>query len=165
MTIGRQQPTSLDRQDSSRRALELFTDHGAALWSIALVLHADHEEAESVVADLLVDASVDPVVTSRAEMRRILSRRLWLTCMRLRRLRSVPTARHARVSGSAFASLSDHEAPVLALCTLGGHTYLDVADTMSLSTSTVLDLLTSGLLALGEEQPARPAISEDGPSD
>lgn len=125
---------------------------------MARFLGADRDEAEAVVADLLVDAAFDSRNESDDEIRRALSCRLYLTCARLRLSRQARpgTAPHeaedeapetlpVRVESTA---LTDRQRAVLALCWFGDHTYRDAADAMSLSVPDVLDLMRSGLRGL-----------------
>lgn len=136
---------------------DLYDHHASTLWSMALFLFTDLDDAESVVADLLLEAADAPTTMSEAGTRRDLSRRMYLTA---RRLSTTPgsTVHRTVVSDDdslddthvLLASLSEKQRCAIALCWFGDHTYQEVASLMSLSETAVLGFLESGLQVLGK---------------
>lgn len=132
----------------------LLDEHGADLFSLAYTILGDHVEAEDVVAHLLSDACRRPHPNRDRGSRRNLSRRLYLSCTRVRigpRLPYVPVERPVDRDAAAvtmmvrLGELSEQQRAALALCLFGDHTYEQVADLIALPEPVVLQLLCSGL--------------------
>lgn len=132
----------------------LIDEHSADLFSLAYIILGDHREAEDVVAHLLSDACRRPHRNPDRGSRRNLSRRLYLSCTRVRigpRLPFVPADRPVDHDAAAvtvimrLGELSEQQRATLALCLFGDHTYEQVADLIALPAPVVLQLLRSGL--------------------
>ena len=138
------------------RLMELLDRHAGSLWSMALFFFDDLDRAESVVAELLVDAAVEPYTMSQADIRRDLSRRMYLTSRRLSMRRGPPAGTLLRPDEDATGSVThvllttvtEQERAAIALCWLGEHSYQEASELMSLPARDVLNVLWTGLQAL-----------------
>ena len=154
------------------RLMELLDRQAGTLWSMALFFFDDLDNAEPVVAELLVEAAVEPYTMSHADIHRDLSRRMYLTSRRLSK-RRVPPAVSARHEGAAAGSVADvlltaltrQERSAFALCWLGEHSYQEAAELMSLPARDVLNTLWTGLQALEHLGQSLTAVSRSSPAN
>jgi DNA-directed RNA polymerase specialized sigma24 family protein len=130
--------------------------HGPALFSLACAVLGDREDAQWVVAEVIVAACTRPgAIRPGGSLRHELARLTYLRCARLGtggearldQLSDLPGAGQ----GSAIAVMTELSAAAgqqraaLALVKVGDHTYLEVADLLGLPVATVAGLLRSGL--------------------
>lgn len=141
----------------------LYDDHGAALFAVARLLLDDLGDARGVVVDVLIENGRRQLPGQ--DVRRYLACQVYLGCVRARMRRHAvlpeseahtlpPRAVRHTSAVPGLAELSEQQRAAVALCLYGEHTYVDVADTLSLPPPVVTTLLRSGLRKLRAAQRA-----------
>ncbi|GAB3830565.1 RNA polymerase sigma factor [Kribbella italica] len=133
---------------------EIFDRHGTALLQLALAILRDGDQAEAVVADVIVQVCTESVdLLGDKSLRLELARRTYLHCVQ--RLPAVAdiSGMPAGPAGAVVAmtklkELSRQQRATIALVMAGDHSYVDVAQLLRLSPARVLALLCSCLREL-----------------
>jgi DNA-directed RNA polymerase specialized sigma24 family protein len=135
---------------------QIFDRHGTALFSLACTLLGDHEDAESVVVEVIVAACSKPGATRPGgSLRHELARLTYLRCVRLGTRDEVRPVQLSDLTesghGSAIAVMTElwiaarRQRAAIALVKFGDYTCPEVADLLGLPAATVAGLLRSGL--------------------
>lgn len=129
----------------------LWSDHGSAVYALALALLGDEGTALRAVALGMVDFARWDIGTPTSDVRRVLSRHVHRRCADLASETSVPAGLPPLMG--RIARLARLQRAAVALCVFGGHTYRDASEVLGLAPVVVAQLLTSSMGDLGASAP------------